>query len=126
MAAKKKSVVKPAKKSTKSAKTVKPKHEAPLVPTMRGLRRAEALSRQIERWKEKWTLELNAGEWLKFAAAGQAQLKLVELDARRQLGDLPEVSRMSAMRASRANIVQGRDEDEKEDEEEGKDDDADD
>lgn len=121
---KKKSTVKLAK-SIKIEKPVKSKHTTPPVPTMRGLRRAEALARQIERWTDKWSMELNAGEWLKFAAAGQAQLKLVELNARRELGDLVEMSRMGAIRAARAGTTQ-RDSNEDKDESETKDDDKDD
>lgn len=91
----------PKKPTTPKATKAPPAPPAPPVPTMRGLRRVEALTRQLERWQEKWPMADNAGEWLKFAAAGQASLKLLELDARRQLGDLGPQSRMDVVRGGK-------------------------
>jgi hypothetical protein len=96
----KKKAPKAAPRKSKSVRGVIDRALAP-VSTLRGLRRVEALGRQLERWQEKWPLGANAGEWLKFAAAGQAQLKLLELEARRTLGDLGPVTRMEAVRSSK-------------------------
>ena len=54
-------------------------------PSIRGLRKAEAVSRQINRWIEKAPMARNAGEWLKFAVAVKAAMIILEADCLRQV-----------------------------------------
>lgn len=74
----KKSASKPAPetKEKPAKKEKKPKDGA-----LRGLRRAEAVNRQIERWKEKFDMEDNAAEWLKFANAVIASMEVLYAQA---------------------------------------------
>ena len=84
-------------KKPKPVKSVKPE------PSIRGLRKAEAVSRQINRWIEKAPMESNAGEWLKFAVAVKAAMELLEADCYRLIMPYKFAkSRMEITKESRA------------------------
>lgn len=84
--------------SARSAVTHTPK-----VSSLNGLRRAENVNKQIYRWIErKWPMDaVNAGEWLKFAAAMKASAALLESEALR-------IVNPSAFAPSRAEIIKSK------------------
>lgn len=68
---------------------------------LRGLRRAEALERQLLRWQEKWPLKPNAREWLKFARAVIGSAELLAADALREMSGSQEMRQRSVHTALR-------------------------
>ena len=71
----------PAPKQAKQTKQTK-QPKAASVSTLRGLRRAEAVQKQVARWIErKWPMITNASEWLQFAHALEGYAHVLKADA---------------------------------------------
>ncbi len=72
------------------------------ISLLRGLRRAEAVDRQLGRWLERWPLASNAAEWLRFAHALQATARLLEADAFKRVNPAAFAAPKSRMEAARS------------------------
>jgi HD-like signal output (HDOD) protein len=110
-----------AKKTTKVKE--KTKEQKPKGGTLDGLRRANAVRKQIGRWMErKWPMPSNAEEWLRFAGALRAEAAIIEADALSHVNPSMLVKSKKELLQQRvvAANVKPEAEDEEGEEEEGK------